>query len=360
MHVRRHRLIWILIFAAPLLAGAEPQSEETREQKVILTVDRIWDRAGHSAFTDLIVYRGDLYCTFREGSGHIPGLNGVIRVLRSRDGGGNWESAAMLEEQHVDLRDPKLSITPDGRLMVNTGASYYHGKERLRIESRVAFAQPTEAGDLVFTPPQKVILPPSLASSFDWLWRITWHGGWAWGCVQQVVDGQDRGLHLVKSRDGVTYEHVSELNAPHPSETTLRFLPDETLLAMIRCEGNPAVGRLGTARPPYTEWKIVDTEKRFGGPNLTQLPSGAWLAGSRGYHKTGPTTELWRLDPATAAIRDVVTLPSGGDNSYPGFVVLPERNRILVSYYSSHEGNAAIYLAILRLDAVEKAIAETP
>jgi hypothetical protein len=51
----------------------------------------------------------------------------------------------------------------------------------------------------------------------------------------------------------------------------------------------------------------------------------------------------------------LVTFPSGGDNSYPGFVVDQEKGRLHVSYYSSHEGKAAIYLATLRLDALESA-----
>src|SRR5690606_21409945 len=168
-------------------------------------------------------------CTFREGTGHIPGLNGTIRVIRSRDGM-NWESVALLDEPHVDLRDPKLSVTPDGRLMLSTGASYYHGTKRLRIESRVAFSD--SAGER-FGPPQKVVLPESIVTGFDWLWRVTWHEGWAWGCVAQLPS-EGRMLQLVRSRDGVTYEHVAKLDVDRPSETTLRFAPDGTMVAMIR------------------------------------------------------------------------------------------------------------------------------
>lgn len=51
---------------------------------------------------------------------------------------------------------------------------------------------------------------------------------------------------------------------------------------------------------------------------------------------------------------DLLTLPSDGDNSYPGFVIDEQAKRVYVSYYSSHEGKAAIYLATLRLDAIEQ------
>ena len=40
-------------------------------------------------------------------------------------------------------------------------------------------------------------------------------------------------------------------------------------------------------------------------------------------------------------------LPSAGDTSYPGLV--RKDDTLLVSYYSSHEGSTAIYLAKLDL-----------
>lgn len=339
----------VVALAGICLFPPEPaHGDETDEQKYVVSIERIWDRAAHCAFTDLVLFKDDLYCTFREGSDHIPGLNGTIRVIRSSDGM-NWESVARLDEQHVDLRDPKLSVTPDGRLMVNTGASFYHGKERRRIESRVAFSDAEGAN---FGPPRKVVLPESIVTGFDWLWRVTWHEGLAWGCVQQVPTGAERSLQLVRSRDCVTWEHVATLDVDSPSETTLRFLPDETMVAMIRRAGSSPQGWIGLASPPYTKWRYVESNKRFGGPNFVQLPGGAWLAGSRGYDKRPHTTELWRLDVKSGACRDLLSLPSGGDTSYPGFVVDERRNRLLVSYYSGHEGKPAIYLATLRLDAL--------
>ena len=67
----------------------------------------------------------------------------------------------------------------------------------------------------------------------------------------------------------------------------------------------------------------------------------------------GPVTVLGWLEGTTLV--DVLDLPSGGDNSYPGFAALDDR-RALVSYYSSHEefrsaggvGCSAIYLAEVR------------
>ncbi len=336
------------IFAIFSFCSVAATAEETIEQRLVISVERVWDRAAHSAFTDLIRFQGHLYCTFREGTGHIPGQNGVIRVVRTSDGM-NWESIALLEEPHVDLRDPKLSITPDQRLMLNMGASEYHGSDRKGIESQVAFSNREGTR---FAPVQKAVLPTKFLTGFDRLWRVTWHKGWAWGCVQQVPTGKERSLHLVRSRDGIHYEHVTQLDVDHPTETTLRFLDDDTMLAMIRRTGTSPDGWIGISEPPYVNWDFQVSNKRFGGPNLTRLPNGVWLAGSRGYGGKAPRMELWAFDLKTRKFRDVLSLPSGGDTSYPGFVIDEKQNRVWVSYYSSHEGKAAIYLATIRLDAL--------
>lgn len=338
----------ILISAIPILIQAA-SAQETAVQKNVVTVERIWDRAAHSAFTDIVRHQDHLYCTFREGSGHIPGRNGLVRVIRSADGM-NWESVALLDEPHVDLRDPKLSVTSDGRLMVNMGASYYHDTKRVGIESRVSFF---DSDSDSFGKPIKVVLPKEALTGFDWLWRLTWHDGWGWGCVQQVPNQGDRALQLVRSRDGIHFEHVTTLDVTFPSETTLRFLEDNSMLAMTRRSGGDSLGWIGTARPPYKDWTFQPSNKRFGGPNLTQLPNGSWLAGSRGYGGKEATTALWKFDPDAAKFADLLTLPSGGDTSYPGFVIDEENDRVLVSYYSSHEGKGAIYLATLRLDVLQ-------
>ena len=90
-----------------------------------------------------------------------------------------------------------------------------------------------------------------------------------------------------------------------------------------------------------TTWTWRETPQQIGGPNFIRLPDGALWASGRSY-PGGPKTAVGRLtldgvyDPA-------LTLPSGGDSSYAGMVW---RDGLLwVSYYASHEGKTAIYLA---------------
>ena len=84
-------------------------------------------------------------------------------------------------------------------------------------------------------------------------------------------------------------------------------------------------------------------------------PSGEntiWLGVEKTPDPREPRTTLYWL--VGDQLREIGQLPSGGDNSHPGFVAI-DGTRALLSYYSSHEGSgsglapSAIYLSELTL-----------
>src|SRR5437868_4895659 len=101
----RSFLVLTILFCAT--AMAEPQ---------LVSVQKISDAAPHSAFTDLTYFKDYWFCVFREGAAHVSS-DGAICVLESADAQ-KWERAAKLSRADGDLRDPKLSITPENRLML--------------------------------------------------------------------------------------------------------------------------------------------------------------------------------------------------------------------------------------------------
>jgi hypothetical protein len=346
---RRVRNLWLLagllLLSAPLVAIAQP----TAAQRSGLVVERIWDRAPHNAFTDLVDFQGRLYCTFREGTGHVPGRegnNGVVRVLVSEDGR-NWRSAALIIEPGVDLRDPKLAVTPDGRLMVVMGGSFYEGEKLLGRQTRVSFSDPTGRR---FGAPRPVTIDPRIRTKGDWLWRVTWRGGLGYGIVYQLEQpGSDEyRAHLVSTRNGIDYQFISTLEIPgRPNETTLRFAADGELIAWVRRERGNQKGWIGFSRAPYRDWSWKEQPVRLGGPNLMVLPGGELIGVTRGHHAEQKTsTYLARLG-RDGAVDPLLTLPSGGDTSYGGMV--RRGDQLHISYYSSHEGRSAIYLATIDL-----------
>jgi hypothetical protein len=307
------------------------------QSPTLVSVQKIWDQGPHNAFTDLIRYRDEWFCAFRESDAHVGG-NGGLRVLVSADGD-HWKSAALVTEAGVDLRDPKLSISPDGRLMILAGGSIYVGQagglSYKGRQSRVAFSRDGRR----WTAPRKIL------ASGDWLWRVTWHRHRAYGVSYLGTGTGPRSGVLYTSRDGLLYTRVVDLDVPGVAEVTVRFLPDHTMVALARREIDPRHGWIGTSRPPYTQWTWTEIPHRLGGPNFLVLPDGSLVAAGRAHTPSGPTTVVARM--TTKSYEPVLSLPSGGDTSYPGMVF---RDGLLwMSYYSSHEGKSSIYLAKIRL-----------
>jgi hypothetical protein len=317
----------------------------------LVSVKKIWDAGAHNAFTDLTRFRGSWYCTFREADDHVGG-DGRIRVLTSRDGE-KWESAALVAEAGIDLRDPKMSITPDNRLMIVTGGSVYGGTKILKNrQPRVLFSKDGRT----WTTPKAVL------GDGDWLWRVTWYKGKAYGVSYDHTRAkpgdapviENRGapewhLKLVESTDGVNWKLIKVLPVQgRPNETTIRFLPNGDCMAFIRREG-PEPDRkqawIGVAKAPYTDWKFKEAGHQIGGPNFIVLPDGSMIGGGRDYR--GAPKHVTAIGTITQdAYSPELQLPSAGDNSYPGFVW--ENNELWTSYYSTHEGKTSIYLARIR------------
>ncbi len=305
----------------------------------ILSVEKISDRAPHSAFTDLIYWNNQFVCAFREGRGHVS-ADGKIRVLTSVDGD-QWESSALIELKDMDLRDAGLSVSPDGKLMLIGGACPRpKDGEHAPTGTFVSFSDDAKT----WSKPQVVTKPGR------WLWRVTWHDGKAYGVSYGSSANGVRASSLVASDDGIHYNDiVSQMLADGwPTEAVIRFDAHNTAYCLQRRDGksnNSAM--LGISNPPYTEWNWHDLGQFFGGPNLIQLPSGEWIAAGRMIVDGKAKTVLATLDAAKMTLTKLLELPSGGDTSYPGLVW--HNDRLYVSYYSSHEDKTNIYLAQIEL-----------
>ena len=303
-------------------------TETSNAAPQILSVRKIWDRGEHNAFTDLIRFADRWWCTFREATAHGASI-GTVRVICSEDGE-DWESAAVLEEREVDLRDPKLSAMPDGRLLLVAGGSVYEGSEYLTRAPRIAFS----AAGYDWTPPQKVL------AEDHWLWRVTWHEGVAYSVSKLGEGNNPRRGFLYSSADGLDWQWITEFILPNDtwtaSETTLRFMPDGEMVALVRPDW------IGTSKSPYRDWQWTQISERLGGPNFIRFSDGTLWAGGRGRHEDGESAMvLARM--TSDSYEPVLQLPSGGDCSYPGMV--EHEGLLWMSYYSSHEGKTSIYLA---------------
>ena len=322
----------LLLLLLPLAIGSGTTARSATTDAEIVAVRKIWDAAPHNAFTDLVRFKNQWFCVFREGKAHVS-PDGALRVIRSADGV-HWESAALLTSTRGDLRDAKITITPDYRLMLSGAvalaqrAEHTHQSLAWFSKDGTHWTEPVNIGD------------PDL-----WLWRTTWYKKTAYSVGYDTT--AEKFIRLYSSKDGKKFNALVPrlFDEGNPNETSLLFLKDGTCLCLLRRDGKEASGQLGIARPPYTEWEWKDLEVRIGGPHMLALPDGRIVAAVRLYQGAVRTALMW-LDPEEGELTEILRLPSGGDCSYPGLVW--HNDLLWVSYYSSHEGKTSIFLATVR------------
>lgn len=334
----RTQSFFIACFGLATVAS-QPVSPSAAEPSAAALVDvrKIWDQAPHNAFTDLVRHQERWYCVFREGQAHVS-PDGALRVLTSEDGE-SWTSAALLTSGNSDLRDAKITVTPEGRLMLS-GAGALHPPSNIKHQSLAWFSD--DGRDWSEAVP--------IGDPDFWLWRTTWHDGVAYSIGYATTDPKQ--IRLYRSNNGREFDVLVRtlFTEGYPNETSLLFQEDGSCLCLLRRDGQPNEALLGTSRPPYTDWSWSGLGVRIGGPHMIRLPDGRIVAAGRDY-VGGAKTRLWWLDPDRSTLAEILTLPSEGDTSYPGLVF--HNDLLWVSYYSSHEGKTNIYLARVRLPATD-------
>ncbi len=334
--VRRGGPFGALIGALMLFAGELQLSQAETPTPQLIQVRRIWDRAAHNAFTDLLYHDGQWYCVFREGSKHVS-PDGSLRVITSKDGE-SWESLSLISHPTDDLRDAKLTVTPDGRFMLNGAGMQadqeirYHSMAWFSSDKGKTWDEGRRIGDPGF-----------------WLWRTQWHLGTAYTMGYDTNrDRTQRTLRLYKSNDGAKFETlVEKVSVPNGvGEDRILWMKDGSALCLLRSENGTKNGLLGRANPPFSDWSWRELGFRIGGPNMLELPDGRIIAAVR-LHAPKTRTSLAWIDPASGTLTECLALPSGGDTSYAGMVL--HDGLLWISYYSSHEEKACIYLAKVKL-----------
>lgn len=318
------------------------------------SVRRIHHNGEHNAFTDLCRFRGKLYLTFRScPDGHMVHPTSSILILSSEDGI-QWEEVHRFSVPQRDVRDPHFLLFKD-RLFVITG-TWYTGNSTLPLDQydlnkHLGYAVWSDDG-VVWNGPQM------LEGTFGhYVWRAASDGKLAYLCgrrnprfeITARGEGDNVESVMLASEDGLVWRKHALFQETEGDETAFWIDSQGTLTGVARRARNrPA--QLLRSQPPYLQWERMELERGVGGPMIVRW-GDHWLVGGRDTSQPSqPVTALDWLD-GDRLVR-ALELPSGGDNSYPGFVELDATNALL-SYYSSHEEDGqgrpitAIYLAHL-------------
>lgn len=312
----------------------------------------------HNAFTDLCRFQNSLYLTFRTcPDGHMVYSSSSILVLRSDDEGVNWSQVHRFSVPERDTRDPHFLIFRD-RLFLYTG-TWWAGPGQsptkdLDVNKHLGFAVWSDDG-------KKWSAPTMLEGTFGhYIWRAAAHGDKAYLCGRRKagfsIPPKAQGITIqsvmLESDDGLIWKKCAYFNESSGDETAFFIEADGRLLGIAR-DGEGKEAHLLRSSPPYSDWSRKRLDRSIGGPLLAKWGDRVLVGGRHTTPDRGPKTSLcWLIDDT---LSEFVELPSGGDNSYPGFVELSP-TKGLVSWYSSHEKDesgktiTAIYLADLILN----------
>ncbi len=348
------RLIQPALLICLGLEGTTALAADSGPNVEIVSVRRLFHNGEHNAFTDLCAFQGTFFLAFRScPDGHGVHPSSSIIVLSSPDGR-KWRQVYRFSVDKRDTRDPHFLVFRD-KLFVYTG-TWYCGDQSPKtydMNQLLGYGASTENGT-------DWTKPFMLEGTYGhYVWRAAAHDGTAYLCgrrKREFVETATRAERdpvvesaLLESEDGMIFRKKNLFQETFGDETAFLFNKDGSILAIARSGGgrNAQVCRAASADAPFTR---VDLDRYIGGP-LVKNWNRRILVGGR---KTiGPAkTSLYWLQGNQ--LQEIAELPSGGDNSYPGFVALSP-SRGLVSYYSSHEKDAAgktitaIYLAELKI-----------
>jgi hypothetical protein len=321
----------------------------------VTNVRRAFHNGEHNAFTDLVRFQDRFYLTFRScPDGHMVHASASVIVLESADAQ-TWEQVHCFHVAKRDTRDPHFLVLRD-RLFVYTG-TWYSGDTTIApadydLNLHLGFAVWSEDGRAWHGP---VMLEGTFG---HYIWRAATHGDRAFLCGRRKIgfevtargEGRDVESLMLESADGLTWHKRAVFQEIRGDETAFLFESNGSLVGIGRSQDKAQLLR---SAPPYQVWQRTELDRNVGGPLIARWGDRVVVGGRKSVDDRGPKTSLYWLDGDQ--LREFAELPSGGDNSYPGFVALSD-TRALVSWYASHELDAAghpltaIYLAELEIE----------
>ncbi len=321
----------------------------------VANIRRVFHNGEHNAFTDLVRFGGKFYLAFRScPDGHMVHPTASIIILSSMDAQ-QWKQVHRFSVAKRDTRDPHFLVFKD-TLFVYTG-TWYCGETSPKskdydLNQHLGYAAWSKDGAQWHSP---ILLEGTFG---HYIWRAGTFDGKAYLCGRRKKDfavtprgeGPLVESAMLESDDGLIWRTRTLFQEVNGDETAFQFEPDGSIFALGR--RGSANAQLLRSKKPYTQWERKDLDRYIGGPLLTRWGGRHVVGGRKIVGDKGPKTSLCWL--ANDQLHEFAELPSGGDNSYPGFVEISP-TRALVSWYSSHEKDAkgqvmtAIYLADLEI-----------
>lgn len=292
----------------------------------------------HNAFTDLIHWREHFWLAYISSPSHFANKRSRVVILRSTDAR-HWQKIAQFSGNGEDIRDPKLAEIKD-RLFLYALLN----KKFEPAPYRTVAAHSTDGiqwSPLIDVPPTGWLLRRPLTADHK-----TWFAP-----AHHIMNSA---AALLASTDGISWNiHGAIHTGEQADETAIQLIEGGRMLAVTRLEagggifGHPNAGTLiSYADAPYKVWTHLAQSAitRLDGPLLFSHHGKVFAAGRRQVHVGGPfhwqgsaigkyRCALFRVHTDNRGLVHLTDLPSSGDTSYPGVVIL--NDQLFISFYTN-------------------------
>ena len=302
---------------------------------------KIGNKAEHNAFVDLCEFKQHLFCCYREAGDHIS-ADGTICIL-TLDTQGQTLHTSRITIPETDLRDPKITITPDGSLLLIAYARHTSLDNKTIATRNLTWLSQTG---------RSWSAAKEFAERGWWLWRVRWHKKQAYGFA---YNRKQNTIHLYSGDPRENFQllqpfalSLDKHKKGYPNESDLIF-DNNNAFALVRRDADSCTAQLGHSEFPYKKWHWTDLGLYIGGPIMLNLGKNSALVAGRIIKRGQLVTGILKMNLLNGDLQELLVLPSAGDNGYPGLVL--KGNMLYISYYSSHEDNkSCVYLAEIHID----------
>jgi hypothetical protein len=299
------------------------------------------DDGRHNAFTDLLYWQGYFWLAYISSPSHFASKQSRVVILRSKDLK-QWQEMARFSGNGQDIRDPKLAIIQDQLVLYALLNKQFDPEPYKTITAHSV--------DGATWSPFKDVTPEG------WLLgRPVTRDNATWFAPAHRIDHGT--AILLRSMDGVTWDIHGTIHAnDRADETAIQLLPDGHMLAVTRIEagggifGDVEAGtQISRADAPYTTWTSLGRSKvtRLDGPTLFVHGNRVYAVGRRQVRVVRPLlgqgsavgrkrSALFLVEENARELIHLTDLPSAGDTSYPGAVIV--NGKLFISYYTNAPG----------------------
>ena len=300
----------------------------------------------HNYLVDLAYWRHYYWLVYRRESGHYRHDGGIV-ILRSVDLK-RWQEMTYIKTSECEW-NPRLYVVND-RLMVYFWSENYltDGLNTIDGGSMSPITSPVKHTTRVsFTDDGVNWSTPQVIWNDQTTFRVRQFKDefymTAYGFENDPHDHIHGPLDLLKSKDGLTWQKVSEITGieDRPNDSDMYFNADGELWVIVPTWKRPKNYSLFfVSKPPYQTWERFNLNTRLNSPCFCQSGDKLYVAGRR--WMTGPwitqstaagNAGIWVVEKGK--VTPLIALPSIGDHWQPG-LISTEPGKLIISYNSQH------------------------